>query len=314
MYILGIDIGGSRVKFGLFDKDAVLIEKWDMLTQKDNLFNSIAEELKLYLANKEITFDQIIGYGIGIPGSVKDNFVICSVNLGLEKVNVVDEFKKAIGYDALVSVKNDANLAALGEFAMADNDYNSTVFITLGTGVGGGVIIDHQIREGLNGICGEIGHMPIDERYRFNCCCGRRGCFETMVSAPGVIRLAKYHLRRTTEKSMLSNFYKFSAKKVFDFAKEGDAFCLKIVDEVCYNIAKGLAIISVTINPDAFIIGGGLSGAGDILIEYIKKHYENLCFSDAKDLDIILSKLGTYAGIYGAAYLIKDIINKKVQI
>ena len=303
MYIFGIDIGGTSVKIGFFKDSFELLEQWEIPTHSNSLFKDIAENIKAYISKKKISFEEIFGYGLGIPGMVKNGIAISCVNLGWENVDIKKEFSKALGYDARVYVFNDANLAALGEASYLNSKWESVIFITLGTGVGGGIIFHQEIIEGADGLGGEIGHMHIDDKYNFTCGCGKVGCLETIASATGIVRLAKYYQNKF---STSLDFNQITTKDIVDAAKANDPLASYAFDEACQALAQAMANLSVIINPDAFIIGGGVSNAGTFLRERIQSHYTNKCLEQATHTKINLAVLKNNAGIYGAcAYLIK---------
>ena len=303
MYIFGIDIGGTSVKIGFFKDSFELLEQWEIPTHSNSLFKDIAENIKAYISKKKISFEEIFGYGLGIPGMVKNGIAISCVNLGWENVDIKKEFSKALGYDARVYVFNDANLAALGEASYLNSKWESVIFITLGTGVGGGIIFHQEIIEGADGLGGEIGHMHIDDKYNFTCGCGKVGCLETIASATGIVRLAKYYQNKF---STSLDFNQITTKDIVDAAKANDPLASYAFDEACQALAQAMANLSVIINPDAFIIGGGVSNAGTFLRERIQRHYTNKCLEQATHTKINLAVLKNNAGIYGAcAYLIK---------
>ena len=301
MFVFGIDVGGTNIKIGLFNDNIELLDNWLIPTNPNTIFEDIANNIKEYCANKNINLDQILGYGIGIPGLVREGIALNCVNLNWKNVNVINEFKKAIGYDAEVVVANDANLAAYGEFSLYEGKYRQIILITIGTGVGGGVITNGEIIEGANGLSGEIGHIRIDNDFKYKCSCGKIGCLETVASATGILRLANRFAEIETNKK---DTYA-STKEVVDLARKNDKNALKAFHLACHNIAKALAMISVTLNPDAFVIGGGVSAAGEYLVNTIKEYYLLECFESAKEIDILLSKLRNNAGITGGAALVK---------
>ena len=304
MYIFGIDIGGTSVKIGMFKDTFELLDQWEIPTHPESLFEEVTDSIKNHLKNKKISFAEVFGYGLGIPGMVKNGIAISCVNLGWKNVNVKQEFSKAIGYDANVYVFNDANLAAFGEASYLNSKWDSVVFITLGTGVGGGIIFRQEIIEGADGLGGEIGHIHIDDKYNFTCGCGKIGCLETIASATGIIRLAQYYQGKLSTRLVFND--KLTTKAIVDAAKEEDVLASCAFDEACQALAKAMANLSVILNPDAFIIGGGVSNAGEFLLERIQKHYKNLCLEQAVHTKINLAVLKNNAGIYGAcAYLIK---------
>lgn len=303
MYIFGIDIGGTSVKIGFFRDSFELLEQWEVPTHSNDLFEEVAESIKAYLEKKRITFSEVYGYGIGIPGMVKNGIAMSCVNLGWENVDIKKEFSKALGYNARVCVFNDANLAALGEASYLNSKGDSIIFITLGTGIGSGIIFHQEIIEGADGLGGEIGHLHIDDKYKFTCGCGKVGCLETIASATGMVRLAKYYQNKFPTSL---DFNHITTKDIVDAAKADDPLAAYVFDEACQVLAQAMANLSVIINPDVFIIGGGVSNAGVFLLERIQKHYINKCLEQATHTKINLAVLKNNAGIYGAcAYLIK---------
>ncbi len=300
MYVFGIDIGGTSVKLGIFNENRFLLDKWSINTNPNKIFADISKSIDEYCSNKYINKKDIIAYGIGIPGQIKNNMAINCVNLGWKSVDVINEFKKVLNTNAQIYVANDANLAAYGEYTVLEEDYDSIVLMTLGTGVGGGVVCNKVIQEGNDGIAGEIGHLKIDNEFNFTCCCGKKGCLETVSSARGILNVANY----LEDKYNFPNERKFdSAKSVINLARCNDTVAMEALDVACRNLAKAMANIALVIDPNAFIIGGGVSEAGEILIERIKKHYALECFSNFKNVDVKLSKLKNDAGIYGGAAL-----------
>ncbi|MDE5715135.1 MAG: ROK family glucokinase [Anaeroplasmataceae bacterium] len=304
MFIFGIDIGGTSIKIGLFYEDGTLKEQWEIPTYKETIFQDLAKNLLNYLNVNQIKKEDILGYGIGIPGIMKNGIALSCVNLGWTNVDIKKEFCKAMGDNVKVFVFNDANIAAFGEAYFTDNPFDSVVFVTLGTGVGGGIIIQNEIVEGSNGLGGEIGHMKVDDTYQFDCSCGRKGCLETLASATGIVRLTKFHHKKYP--TILNISETLTAKEVIDAAKKGDVLSSYVLQESCKALAKGLSNLSVTMNPDLFIIGGGLSNAGEFLLQEIQKQFNQVCISLTRNTKIQLAKLKNNAGIYGAcAYLIK---------
>lgn len=286
---IGIDVGGTTVKIG-YVEDHKIINKFEIKTNKETLFEDIYNAIK---AVKNVEF-----IGFGFPGHVKNNYIDVLPNVGISNVDVQKEFSKYFK-GVKIMCTNDANAAALGE-VIAANKYRSSYFVTLGTGVGGGYIYEGKIVNGFNANAGEIGHMFIDYKNNFKCGCGRSGCLETVSSATGITRLAM--VNRGKYKTTL-DFDNLSCKAVFDKAKEGDELALAVVDEASKNLGIALANIAVTCDVECFIIGGGVSRAGEFLIENIKKHYLNYCNYASKDIPIVLSTIKNDAGLLGASYL-----------
>ncbi len=305
-YLIGIDIGGTSIKFGRFTLEGDLIEKWNIHTNSKNQGKNILNDIIESLVSK-VEISDIQGIGIGVPGPVKNGEVINCVNLNWEKVNIKKEIHLLLkNEDIIIKVGNDANVAAAGEmYKGSARGYKNVVMYTLGTGVGGGIIIDGKLLEGLNGVGGELGHIVVDFKHNYHCACGKTGCLETVASATGIVRLAKEQLIHSKVKSPLRHFDKFSAKKVFDLAKKGDYISRKIIDESIKYLALAIASISLTIDPEIIIIGGGVSNAGEYLIDSINKFYPLFSRPFIKKANIQLATLGNDAGIYGCAYLVK---------
>lgn len=292
----GIDVGGTTVKIGLVDQNRIL-EKFEIPTKKETLFKDIAEFIKDYVDKKHIT--QLSGIGFGLPGNVIHNYIYNLPNIGIKNVSLEEEIHKYIP-DVVISAQNDANVAALGEMLYHD-EYKNACMLTLGTGVGCGIVLDGKVLEGCHGAAGEVGHMVLAEEYGFSCSCGLVGCLETVASATGVVRLAKYHYHEYKTKLKKQ----FTAKDVFDLAKKEDSLCQFVVDRVGYYIAKCLAILAVTVDVEVFYIGGGVSKAGSILIEAIQRHYQKMAHYAVKNIPIEAAMLLNDAGMLGAAGLIE---------
>lgn len=309
-YCFGIDVGGTTVKMGLFSTEGVLVDKWEIKTRTENagesILSDICEAMKNKLTEKEINIDDVEGVGIGLPGPVTgDGTVLQCVNLGWGKFNVQEKLSDML--DGMkVKAGNDANVAALGEaWQGGGKDYDDIVMITLGTGVGGGVIIGGNIITGYNGGAGEIGHMQVDSHEQEKCNCGRNGCLEQFTSATGVVRLAKRYMAAGDAPTKMREFGDdITAKDVFDLAKEGDNGANEVVDTMGTYLGNAMAHIATVINPQAFIIGGGVSKAGQFLIDEITDKYRRTCFAACKDAAVNLATLGNDAGIYGAAAMI----------
>ena len=309
-YCFGIDVGGTTVKLGLFSTAGELLDKWEITTRTENfgenILSDICEAMEAKLAEKEISLDDIEGVGIGLPGPItNDGTVLQCVNLGWGTFNVEEKLSEMFR-GIKVKAGNDANVAALGEaWQGGGKDYDDIVMITLGTGVGGGVIINGKILTGYNGGAGEIGHMHVDDNETESCNCGRKGCLEQFTSATGVVRLAKRLMNNTDKETKMREFGEnITAKDVFDLAKEGDAGANEVVETMGTYLGTAMSHIAVVVNPQAFIIGGGVSKAGQFLIDAIKDKYRETCFAACGDAAVHLATLGNDAGMYGAAAMI----------
>lgn len=304
----GIDIGGTSVKLGLFTENGNLLDKWEIPTRKDNggshILEDVAASVKKKIADDNLSGENIIGIGIGVPGPVtEDGTVINCVNLGWGIFNVAKETERLTGFKTRVG--NDANVAALGEMWQGGGrGYKNLIMVTLGTGVGGGVILNGEILTGSNGAAGEIGHITVNPDEEEKCNCGRPGCLEQFASATGIVKEAKRLLEKSKEPSKLREVQHLSAKAIFDCAKEGDILANQLVEELCRYLALALSHIAHVVDPQAFVIGGGVSKAGTMLTDLTKKFYENNVLFALKNKDFKLAELGNDAGIYGSAKLI----------
>lgn len=309
-YGFGIDVGGTTVKVGFFETSGALLDKWEIKTNTANggeaILPDIAKTIEEKLSKEGISKDEVQGIGIGVPGPVLNASVVTRcVNLGWGEIDVAGTLSKIIGLP--VKVGNDANVAALGEMWQGGAKGSSNVvMVTLGTGVGGGIIVDGRIVAGANGAGGEIGHLNVCEDELESCNCGQHGCLEQYASATGVVRMAKRKLAKTTDETSLKKFDDLTAKDVFDEAKAGDKVALEIVDEVCEILGKTLGKIACVVNPEVFVIGGGVSKAGQILIDTVKKYYVPNTFTSCRDARFELASLGNDAGMYGCMCLMLD--------
>ncbi len=302
------DIGGTAVKAGLFNTEGKLLQKWEFATQRTedgkDILRDVAKFTKDKIKELKLAEEDIIGIGVGIPGPVRDDGqVLMLANLGLANFNIEKEMSEMTGLK--VKAGNDANVAAMGECWMGGGKgYKNLVLATLGTGVGGGIILNGHILSGSNGAAGEIGHILVNEEETESCGCKKKGCLEQYASASGIVRLAKKYLNESQEASMLRGKEEISAKMVFDYAKEGDKLAQEVVEKACYYLGLAMAHIAQVVDPEVFVIGGGVSKAGEILTETIKKYYNKYVIESLKDKEFKLATLGNDAGIYGAAKLI----------
>ncbi|MDD5853016.1 MAG: ROK family glucokinase [Lachnospiraceae bacterium] len=308
-YSFGVDVGGTTIKMGLFDLDGNVLDKWEIKTRTENggvnVLPDIAEAIKAKISEKAIAKEDVVGVGIGVPGPVDDNGVVYKcVNLGWGVLNINEELGKLL--DMPVKGGNDANVAALGEMWKGGGQgFESIVVVTLGTGVGGGIIMNGKILTGAKGAAGEIGHIHVDDNEKDVCGCGNSGCLEQFASATGIVRLANRALEATDKKTVLKAG-EVSAKDVWDAVKAGDEVAIEIAEKFGQYLGKGLAAVAGVINPEAFVIGGGVSKAGTILLDYIQKNYTPYVFHASRDVKFTLATLGNDAGIYGAAKLVLD--------
>ena len=309
-YVFAVDLGGTTVKLGLFDKEGNVLEKWEIVTRKENngenILPDIAKSIKDKAAEKNIAKEDILGVGIGVPGPVDSRGTIYkAANLGWDVFNVSETLGELTGLP--VKTGNDANVAALGEmWKGGGKGYDSIVAVTLGTGVGGGVIIEGKLVAGSTGAGGEIGHIHVEDNETISCGCGKKGCLEQYASATGIARLANECLAQDDMPSSLRSVETIDAKAVFDAVKAGDALAIEVAEIFGMYLGKGLAAVAAVVNPEAFVIGGGVSKAGEVLFEYIEKNYVKYAFHGTRNVKFCLATLGNDAGIYGAAKLILE--------
>lgn len=309
-YVFGADIGGTSVKLGLFSTDGKLLERWEIPTRTVNGGNhvlpDVAQSITAAMGRHEISADQVAGIGIGVPGPVDERFTVNKcVNLGWGVFNIKERMNELLPNIPHVAAGNDANVAALGELWQGGGRGNqSAVMITLGTGVGGGVVLDGKIVAGNNGGAGEIGHMTVEPGETVTCSCGKCGCLEQYTSARGVIRMAKVMLAESDTPSKLRGVEDFNSKHICDFAVAGDHMALKIIDRFGDYLGRAMSYISCTVDPDIFIIGGGMSKAGDIVTNAALKYFQKYAFHVSKETGVVVAMLGNDAGIYGCAKMV----------
>ena len=310
-YAFGIDLGGTTAKIGLFTTSGALLEKWEVPTDTSNAGEHILENLAAAILGKmkeqSIDPEQVEGVGIGVPGPVQDASVVpivCANLGGWGEQNVSARLSGLL--DGLkVLVGNDANVAALGEIWMgAAKGCSSAVMVTLGTGVGGGVIVNNHVIDGTHGAGGEIGHLTVNRHETAVCGCGKKGCLEQYSSATGVVRCMKKLLDENPDTPCVLRGTDFMAKDVFDAARSGDALAAREVDEMADTLGMALANIAATVDPEAFLVGGGVSRAGEVLFAPLTKHFKEYAFRSCRETPIKQASLGNDAGIYGAVRLI----------
>jgi len=305
---IGIDIGGTTVKLGIFTTEGELLKKWEVFTRTDDggkyILSDIADSIKEKIAEWEMPLSDFIGAGMGLPGPVEaDGHIPFCVNLGWKEGNPQEELSALLGIP--VKSGNDANVAALGEMWQGGGrGYKDMVMVTLGTGVGGGVILNEQMWPGMKGVAGEIGHMHIMEDETEVCNCGGCGCLEQAASATGIVRVAKRILASEEGGSSLRSVENLTAKDVLDAAKAGDSLAMKSVEKSMRYLGWALANITMVLDPEAYIIGGGVSKAGAFLTEMIQKYHDVMSPMSTQKAKVVLAELGNDAGIYGAARLI----------
>lgn len=308
-YVFGVDIGGTTVKLGLFDAEGNLLDKWEIPTRTEEsgsyILPDIAKDIQRKIEEKQISKEMVVGVGVGAPGPIDNQGVVHrAVNLGWGVFSIKDTLEEILKVPVMAG--NDANVAALGEMWKGGGQGSSDlIVVTLGTGVGGGIIVDGKILTGATGAGGEIGHIHVEDNESETCGCGNVGCLEQYASATGVTRLANRKLKESEKESELRGG-EVSAKTVFDAVKAGDALAIEVAEKFGKYLGNCLAAIAGVVNPEAIVLGGGVSKAGEILINYIKPYYEKNVFHGSRNVKFSLATLGNDAGIYGAAKLVLD--------
>ena len=300
----GIDIGGTEVKIGKFYDDRLVYKtsiKTNISNHGKNILNDIFDKIDELLAD-----DHLLGIGIGVPGPVVNNFILGAQNLGWGEYDAKAEVLARYP-DIKVAILNDANSAALGEMANGGaKKYHSFVFMTLGTGIGGGIVIDGKLIEGVSGSTGEIGHIRVGYDNQRQCTCGLYDCIEQYASATGIVKTA--HELRKNHQTIL-NEVEVTAKTIFDLAKSGDEVAKRVVSLMVERLASAIAAIANTVNPEAIVIGGGVSKAGTFLLDKLQTRFKELAFYSVRNTEFALATLGNDAGIYGTNYRIRMILN-----
>ncbi len=301
-YYVGVDVGGTTVKMGMFSDTGELLDKWEIPTRLEDEGVHILPDIVDSMEEKRVDFPgNIKGIGVGIPGPVNDEgTVLKCANLGWDVFSVSNKLASLTGVGN-VKVGNDANVAALGEmWKGGGRGYDSIVMVTLGTGVGGGIILQGKILTGCRGAGGEIGHMKVNKAETEPCGCGNFGCLEQYASATGVVNMAKKNL---PEDSCLSG-QEITAKAVFDGAKKGDRYCLRLVETFGKYLGLALSNVAHVVDPEAFVIGGGVAAAGQIILDVVEKYYNENSMFALKNKKFHLAELGNDAGIYGAVRMV----------
>lgn len=307
-YGFGADVGGTTVKLGLFCGDGTLLDNCEVPTRTENngaaILPDLAAAMDTMLQKNEICRDDMLGVGIGVPGPVNDaGLVNRCVNLNWGVFNLHEALGALTGLR--VKAGNDANCAALGEFHYGGGmGCRSALFVTLGTGIGGGVIFDGKVLNGAHGAGGEVGHITVDAPDRRPCTCGKYGCAEQYASATGIVRVTKERLAASSEPSALRTLPDISAKAVFDAAKDGDSFAAQTLEEFFDYLGQALASACCVCDPERIILGGGVSKAGQYLLDGAQRHFRRHMFHACADTEFSLARLGNDAGMYGAFCLL----------
>ena len=307
-YCFGIDVGGTTIKCGLFHTDGHILDKWEIATRTEengiHILPDIAETINRKIEERGLTKNEIEGIGLDIPGPV-DAEGVCSiaVNLHWGRVEIVREMQKMTGIRTRAI--NDANAAALGEcWKGGGAGHKNLIMVTLGTGIGGGVVVEGEVIAGAHGSGGEIGHVHVTEELTEPCNCGNVGCLEQVASATGIVRLAKMELEKRPDMQSVLRGRMLTAKDIWDAARNGDELADAVAEKFGLYLGRALAAFACVTDPEIFVIGGGVSNAGPIILEYVQKYYRQYAFPGCKDAVFALATLGNDAGMYGAAKLV----------
>ena len=309
-YGFGIELGGTTVKLAYFDEAGTMLDKWEIHTNTAEngkyILPDIAAAILKYMEEKNISKDDIIGAGIGVPGAVNNKGIVAGCdNLGWGHFNVKDALEPLLGMRVVAG--NDATVAALGEcWKGGGQGYKSMVLVTLGTGVGGGIILDGKPVHGSTGAGGEIGHMVLNRNETAKCGCGKSGCVEQYCSATGIARLTRLALDASDAPSSLRSLDKIVAKDVFDAAKAGDKLAADVLEQVYAYMGEFIANICCVVNPEIVVFGGGVSKAGAVLLEGVKRHFAKWGYHACQETQFALATLGNDAGAYGAFKLVAE--------
>lgn len=307
-YCFGVDIGGTSIKMGLFTEVGEILDKWEIVSHTENEGERILPDISASILNKmeerQLDKPAVLGVGVGVPGPVmEDGTVSGTPNLGWKYKDAKRELENLTGLKSWIA--NDANVAALGEMWKGGGlGQKNLVMVTLGTGVGGGVVLGGRIVPGSHGAAGEIGHMCVNYEETDVCGCGGSGCLEQYASATGIVRLAKRKLEKEKRDTVLRKESVITAKAVFDAVKEGDDVAVEVAEEFGRYLGHALANIALTVDPSVFVIGGGVSKAGEVLLPFIQKPYLERAGFGTKDVKFALATLGNDAGICGSAKLV----------
>ena len=309
-YGFGIDLGGTTVKLAYFDETGKMLDKWEIPTVVANhgqeILPDIAYSIRKYMDRNEIDPADIIGVGLGVPGPVDNAGVVNKcVNLGWGVFNVAETLSNLMGFP--VKAGNDANVAALGEFWKGSGaGSKNMVLVTLGTGVGGGIVINGRLLHGTHGSAAEIGHMVLNRDETERCNCGKRGCAEQYCSATGIVRMALKLMQSCSDDSMMRSIQPLTCRDIFECSQAGDQLAWKVLDQYYAYLGEFLANLCNVVDPEVVVIGGGVSRAGQQLLTGARPHFKRYVFHANTEARFALASLGNDAGAYGAFKLILD--------
>ncbi|MBQ8237090.1 MAG: ROK family glucokinase [Oscillospiraceae bacterium] len=309
-YGFGVDLGGTMVKIAYFDENGTMLGKWEIPIIVDDegrkLLSNIAASIRQFLAQKSIAPDSIVGVGVGVPGPVNAAGVVNKcVNLGWGRFNIAEELSKLLGFP--VKAGNDANVAALGEcWKGGGRGSENMIFAALGTGVGGGIVIGGRLLYGAHGSAAEIGHLVINRDEPEPCNCGKHGCMEQYCSSTGIVRMAQRILNQSNAYSKLRQHNPLTCRDIFACGRSGDELAERVLNQYYAYLGEALANLCDMVDPEAVVLGGGISKAGQMLLDGVRPHFDRHVFHAASGARFALASLGNDAGVYGAFKLVLD--------
>lgn len=314
-YAFGVDVGGTLCKLGLFETDGTLLERWEIPTDTRDGGTRILPDVAASIQERQtkLSENSVLGVGVGVPSPMtQDGVAIKSVNLGWENYPVASELSRLTGLP--VYAANDVNVASLGEFWKGSAvGYSNAIVLTLGTGIGGGLIVNGHLVNGETGSAGEIGHIIVNPQETERCACGRKGCLEQYASATGLVRMAERRLSGTSAHSILREKNPLTAKDIFDAAKAGDAIAVELVESFGQILGGALSDMACVLNPEIIVIGGGVSKAGSIVTDVVRRFFYEKTLFTCKNTKIVLATFGNDAGIYGGVRLLLERIKQERQ-
>ncbi|MBD8071351.1 ROK family glucokinase [Bacillus sp. PS06] len=310
-WLVGIDLGGTTIKMAFINQYGEFITKWEIDTNKETIVVDIAKAIDIKLDELKETKAKLAGIGMGAPGPVnmETGLIYEAVNLGWKDYQLKSHLELETGLPAVID--NDANIAALGEMWKGAGDGSKDLIcVTLGTGVGGGIISNGEVVHGVNGAGGEIGHITAIPEGGSPCNCGKTGCLETVASATGISRLAVQALKDSTEESRLRDLFEqngqMTSKMVFDALAENDPIAKDVVDQVAFHLGFALANLANGLNPEKIVIGGGVSKAGEDLLNPVREQFKRFVFPRVgAGATFTIAQLGNDAGVIGGAWIAK---------
>ncbi|MFP3126066.1 ROK family glucokinase [Ectobacillus funiculus] len=321
-WLVGVDVGGTSIKIAFINLVGDIIHSWEIATDKREKGRYIPIDIARSIDKKLNELDQakskLIGIGAPGPVNVQDGSIEVAVNLGWRNFPLQDILERETSLPVVVD--NDANIAAIGEmWRGAGKGAKNLICVTLGTGVGGGIIVNGEIVHGVNGAGGEIGHITAVPKNGALCNCGKTGCLETVASATGIARLALEELTSTNKLGKLMDSYTMhqtvTSKLVFDAANEGDETAKQVIDQVVFYLGLALANLANGLNPEKIVVGGGVSKAGHTLLKPLKEQFAQFTFSRvAQGVELVIATLGNDAGVVGGAWLAKERLMNKLQV